>query len=387
MGTVVQAHRLNKRKGCSCTVGALYADLARHPGMTVRCAGVLFVYFLFEFVLCVCSEALLEKYPVSGKQPANDTSINSGHKVQRSQTAGVRITVKNVLQHAVIDSRNPDAPSIPGGFEGGNTVKVDGKYHLFAHTYPTTNWSETLIDHWMSPDGLSWRRASSLWASHWNAEHSLWVLPCSPMPFYHNGSWHIYYGLFHQPQKKWTPNGTLWMATSTVAGDNGINGPYDFPGRQLALRPGSNESQPWEGGLLDSVSTPFRTADGQWAVFYGSGPPPHKQNWNVGLATAPSPDGPFVRAPKGNPVPLVTPTGFNENPMPTHDAVLGLYLAPFDFLLSEVTKGRSSTIGVAVSASGLTWDGDAGHAVDLSTGLHGAAPWWRSIRTPHQAIR
>jgi hypothetical protein len=56
------------------------------------------------------------------------------------------------------------------------------------------------------------------------------------MPFYDQGRWSINYALFHQPTKEWTPNGTLWVATSTVAGKGGIGGPYDFPGKQAPRR-------------------------------------------------------------------------------------------------------------------------------------------------------
>jgi hypothetical protein len=54
----------------------------------------------------------------------------------------VRVTVLEADAAPVINSSLRDAANIPGGFEGGNTVRVDGVYHLFAHSYPTTGWSE-----------------------------------------------------------------------------------------------------------------------------------------------------------------------------------------------------------------------------------------------------
>ena len=61
-------------------------------------------------------------------------------------------------------------------------------------------------------------------------------------------------------------------AQADAAGISGINGTFTFPGTQL-LGPGA-ASQPWERGMVDSISAPFRTTDGQWQIFYGSGVQP-----------------------------------------------------------------------------------------------------------------
>ena len=191
----------------------------------------------------------------------------------------------------------------------------------------------------------------------------------------------------------------------------------------------------WEGGLVDSISTPFKVTQQQqqaqtWAVFYGSGPPPHNANWNVGIATTPTALGPWTRLEPpssahkcaisdSNPAPLINPpTGYNENPMPffiQHEAGVtgasrpGFWSASFDFLRDEVTKGHSTSVGFAFSIDGLSWPGAAGVSVDVAAGLPPAPGhqkgarndrlksnaasdsnavdfWVKSLRTPHTPI-
>lgn len=284
----------------------------------------------------------------------------------------------------IINSTTPGVNTVPGGFEGGNTVRWAGEYHMFTATFPTFGWSEINLEHWASHDGQSWARRDVLWWSHWNK--GLWVIPNSPMPFYDEElrSWTIYYTLFHQPVKGWTANGTLWVANSITGS---IDGPYDFPGTRI-LAP-SNASQPWEERLLDSVSTPFKLRNGatksdQWAIFYGSGPPPHWNNWNVGLATGPTPRGPFSRRPMGNPIPMILPLGFVENPMPLWLEQHGIFAAAFDFLKPQVTSPNDTTFAIAFSCDGLSWPAAHGRSVDVSSMQKNV--WVRTIRTPHTPI-
>ena len=155
----------------------------------------------------------------------------------------LKLVVVKTLPYPVINSKTPGAEDIPGGFEGGNTVKVTvrgkSEYHLFAHSYQTLDWSHCQLDHWVSSDGLQWRHDQVLVPPYTDKATGLWTLSCSPMPFFDKEAdrWQIYYALFAKPQQSWSPGGTLRCASSKVKGRDGISGPYDFPGEEV-LKPG-----------------------------------------------------------------------------------------------------------------------------------------------------
>ena len=100
----------------------------------------------------------------------------------------LKLVVVNTLPYPVINSKTPGAEDIPGGFEGGNTVKVTvrgkSEYHLFAHSYQTLDWSHCQLDHWVSSDGLQWRHDQVLVPPYTDKATGLWTLSCSPMPFF-----------------------------------------------------------------------------------------------------------------------------------------------------------------------------------------------------------
>ncbi len=72
-------------------------------------------------------QKLTEKSPEEGRMPR------------------LRLQVVKTLPNPVIHKNSPGADKIPGGFEGGSSVKltVDGKseYHFFSHSYPKLDWS------------------------------------------------------------------------------------------------------------------------------------------------------------------------------------------------------------------------------------------------------
>lgn len=322
----------------------------------------------------------------------------------------INLTVVRTYAQPVINQHSSDAANIPGGFEGGTTIRRRDGYHLFAHAYTKTDWSETLLDHWHSVDGNQWSRKRTLWSSHWqNGSQPVWVMPCSPMPFYNTAlrRWYIYYSLFRQPRQEFTPNGTLWAAPAATAGADGLDGSFDFPGKQML---NATSTQPWEGGDLDSISAPYQTADSLWHVIYGSGNPPFYGHWRVGLATAHSPLGRFVRDPS-NPLPIYgcvmgNRSCFVENLVPTWQQLptpssrqqrtdssgaaasaarggAGLWIAPFDLLSSE---GESAgNIGIALSRDGIHWPAEQTQVLHL-TGKHNGSGWTDWPRTPHQLI-
>ena len=307
--------------------------------------------------------------------------------------------VVKTLPYPVINSKTPGAEGIPGGFEGGNTVKVTirgkSEYHLFAHSYETLDWSHCRLDHWVSSDGLQWRHDQVLVPPYTDKATGLWTLSCSPMPFFDTEAdrWQIYYALFAKPQQNWSSGGTLRCASSKVKGRDGISGPYDFPGEEV-LKPGVGYPKT---ACVNSVSTPFLAKDGKWLVFYGgdnySAEFPETKTWGkwwVALASATSPRGPYTQL--GNePQPLIAPTGFNENPMPIRirgpKSGKDYWVATFDFLHGEVAGPNLSEIGFTWSSDGRDWPAEHGQAVDIRAGFNaGEKPWWHVIRTPHDLI-
>ena len=311
----------------------------------------------------------------------------------------LKLVVVKTLPYPVINSKTPGAEDIPGGFEGGNTVKVTvrgkSEYHLFAHSYETLDWSHCRLDHWVSSDGLQWRHDQVLVPPYTDKATGLWTLSCSPMPFFDTEAdrWQIYYALFAKPQQSWSPGGTLRCASSKVKGRDGISGPYDFPGEEV-LKPGVGYPKT---ASVSSVSTPFLAKDGKWLVFYGgdngSSLQPETKTWGkwwVAMASAPSPHGPYTQL--GNESqPLIDPTGFNENPMPIRfrgpKSGKDYWVATFDFLHDEVAGPNLSEIGFSWSSDGRNWPAEHGQAVDIRAGFNaGEKPWWHVIRTPHDLI-
>ena len=123
------------------------------------------------------------------------------------QEKGLRLEAIETLPQPVINSRTPGSAGIPGGFEGGNTIKVSvgGKtrYHMFPHSYETLDWSYARVDHWSSEDGLNWVHHGALYRAHTDPVSKLWMLPCSPMPFYDGMG-----GLCPQPAEAVCDNGS-----------------------------------------------------------------------------------------------------------------------------------------------------------------------------------
>ena len=131
-------------------------------------------------------------------------------------------------------------------------------------------------------------------------------------------------------------------AVSTVAGIQGIGGPYRDVG--VVLRPDA-DSQPWEGVQgTDSISPPFLLPDNKtFAAFYGSAGIWGQRN---GLVTASQLGGQFTRwlpsamvdfrtSPQNHSnqkVPSNVSDARSENPVVTFLDRLGLYVAVFDTL-------------------------------------------------------
>ena len=132
------------------------------------------------------------------------------HTEGTSNQSATRLQLKVVktLAQPVIDRNMPGAEKIPGGFVGGNTVKVtiDDKpeYHFFAHSYPKLDWSQSQLDHWVSGDGLDWRHQGVLLAPYKDEHTGPYHIFCAPIPFYDEqvGRWYLYYGDFGKHPRK-----------------------------------------------------------------------------------------------------------------------------------------------------------------------------------------
>ena len=300
-------------------------------------------------------------------------------------TARFRVEVLSTVPYSLINSTTPGVTlNISGGFETGLIVKVDGSYHMFAAAFPQgPDGGSDIIVHWSSPNGLSdWRPKQEL--VHFHQSGGLWFDPVSPMPFYNNatGRWELFFMWQAQPQRTWTANGTAYRLLSQTPGRAGISGPWVQDVTPVLAHA---SDQDWEAGMQDSISFPFYVPrTGRWFVFYGSGPRMCCADWFVGLASAPSQSGPFIRQPTGNPVTLLQAASgganYTENPtayaLPDGEG----FVAVFDPLFDEVTTGRAVNIGFGYSQDGVNWLPAEGAAVPV---VEPGEPFWaRVIRTP-----
>ena len=300
----------------------------------------------------------------------------------------------------VIGPLNPDAKDIPGGFEAGTTVKVtingNSAYHMVTTTMETSGamrWANMRTEHWISEDGLHWRRHMVLFRPGINPVTGLWELTGSPFFFFDKKAdrWFVYFNFmaFYDRQSWGTPC-LLRRAGAKTKGLAGINGEFDYPGEVVAP---SGIAYPTDAEA-SSISPPFQAADGKWYAFLGGGMKPLSNKsgkWWVSIVKAKGPEGPFIFMPKHAPEPMMDPTGFVENPLITKikGPVTGkeYWAVVFDFLKSEVETGHNSQIGFSYSEDGLHWPVANAQIIDLAQGLpSGATGWWRAIRVPHQLI-
>ena len=160
--------------------------------------------------------------------------------------------------------------------------------------------------------------------------------------------------------------GRIWRAVSTVAGPDGVGGPYRDVG--IVLQPGP-ESDAWEGLQGTDSFFPYRVGK-TWYALYGSAKTEKLpiEYWRVGLARATSLGGPWRRVRELNPSPIEAV--FIENPIVTrlND---GRYVAVYD------TGKNPDAIGYSISADGIHWPPGEALAVQQQRGK-----WAHEIRTP-----
>jgi predicted GH43/DUF377 family glycosyl hydrolase len=267
------------------------------------------------------------------------------------------------------------------GFEGGTVIQRPDGFHLFsAEMVGDPHWVKMKLGHWLSKDGNEWKRMGTILESSGDftgkdPKAALW----SPMPFFNDKEdrWNLYYvGYKSRPDsgEQWLGNyeGRIFRAVSKIKGIDGIGGPYEDA--NLIMEPGK-DSDLWEGLQGTDSFFPYIAADGKYYGFYGSSQSQKKPIplWQVGLANAENPEGPWKRSSELNP--LDNGLSFIENPVVTK-LDNGLYIAVAD-------AGYDST-GLMRSAFGYCWSKDGIHwsKERLCYLENKVAKWWKMMRTP-----
>lgn len=287
---------------------------------------------------------------------------------------GRELVVARQFATPVLTTRAEGAEGNKYGFEGGRVLKLKGTYHLFtSEMVGDPHWVKMRLGQWTSLDRVHWKRLSTLAESSGDftgkdPRAALW----SPLPVYDSkeGRWDLFYVAYQaapDTSRQWLTNheGRIWRAVSTVAGEDGLDGPYKDVG--IVMERGKNPDS-WEGLQGTDSFFPYQTTVG-WHAFYGSA---HTEKlpislWQVGLAQAPDLSGPWTRCTELNP--LKVENRFIENPIVTKLSD-GSYVAVYD-------TDAPNAIGYTLSSDGIHW----------SVGQHlivqdGNGVWANEVRTP-----
>lgn len=302
---------------------------------------------------------------------------------QASDTTRVMVTLQVISGYdsPVLTKGMSGTEDIKYGFEGGTVIRQPDGYHLFtAEMAGDPHWVKMKLGHWLSKDGNDWKRISTIFESSGDftgtdPKAATW----SPMPFFNEkeNQWNLYYvGYKSRPDSgdMWLGNyeGRIFRAVSEIKGIDGIGGPYKDA--NMILEPGK-DSDTWEGLQGTDSFFPYLAYDGKYYGFYGSARTQYKPItlWQVGLASAEKPEGPWKRCSDLNP--LNNGLSFIENPVVTKLSN-GLYLTVVD-------AGADST-GIWRSAFGYCWSKDGIHwSKERLCYLENKVPkWWKWMRTP-----
>ena len=266
------------------------------------------------------------------------------------------------------------------GFEGGTVIRLNGEYHLFTSEMAgDPRWVKMKLAHWLSKDGNQWKRISTIKESSGDftgkdPRAAIW----SPMPFFNEkrDQWMLHYiGYRSKPDSggMWLSNyeGRVFRLASKTPGMEGIDGPYEDAG--LIMEPGK-DSDPFEGLQGTDSFFPYEAA-GKYYAFYGSAQTQHIpiKLWQIGLARADNPEGPWKRWSEMNPVDLGI--SFTENPIVTK-LDNGLYVAVVDAGYDSTGLNRSA-FGYFYSKDGINWSQE-----QLCYIENKVAKWWSMMRTP-----
>ena len=279
------------------------------------------------------------------------------------------------LDHPVITHADvaPQQPTNGGGFEGGLYTKTeeDGLYHLFPtecmQDQPGVAWDiHTESHHWVSPNGVTnWTMRESVFNSSgirdgsdrraaifapmniWDATIDRWTV------FY------VGYTVGGALNPRGQSDGAIYRIVSATPGRPGIGGPYPASNATIVLDEQMGQKESWEGYQGDDSFHAWQLDNGTWAAFYGSHGEP-KDQWQVGIATAPRLAGPWTRTPWLNPASYIEyPEGI-ENPIVTRTTdrdTTYSYVAVFDALMPDEihAEGSKDYVGITQSADGIHW--------------------------------
>jgi len=300
----------------------------------------------------------------------------------------------------VLDEGMPGTEGIYGGFESGMCVKIGDTYHLF----PTERAGQqgmdarfdrvkTRIGHWTSKDAIHWTRQGTILQASgtYSLTHednpmndrrgAIWSY--SPIFSRETNRWYGFY-LAYTVDKEIAPNhsyGRIWRCESTVAGMEGIGGPYRDC--DIIMEPGL-DSQLWEGRQGVDSFFPYKVGN-EWLGLYGGAYPYAKKEdypnnggkgWYVGLAKSKSLEGPWTRMDTTvNPIRTIHPW-FIENPL-VYQLPNGLYIAVFDGGPEGFGHHLPNKMGYTLSKDGIHWS--AASYLPIETKVK---KWWDIMRTP-----
>lgn len=316
-------------------------------------------------------------------------------------TGKLKLEVVRTSPEPVIGKDTPGAESIPGGFEGGTTVKVKigdkTQYHLFSTGMQNLDWSRFRLEHWISDDGNRFQRKEVLMEDYTDQKTGLKHLPLFPYPFFSKSDnrWQMIF-FEYVVKGNWDgQSGIMWCAPCKRTGIEGINGPWEFEKRSVIV---PKKCAPINNivPVATSLSIPFQVKDGRWAVMVSTDYKEHgKQRWPVVLNFSDNQKGPF-NPPDLAVVPqMMEPTDFTENPLVLKvkgpKSGRDYWVAVFDFIAPEVTAYQPKNVfGFSYSEDGINWPKDHGQAVNIDKGLApGQTGWWRgawAVRTPHMMV-
>lgn len=280
----------------------------------------------------------------------------------------------------IIGQDHPDAKDIKYGFESGSALKANGEYHIFiAEMWAAPQYIPMRLGHWKSKDLKTWHRYATLFqglgeGQEKDFKYSIW----SPMAVFNSDEnrWNLFYVCYEgaqAPGEGIHMRGKIFRAVSKVAGEAGIDGPWEDA--NILLRP-DGESMAWEGQQAVDSFYPYRVGD-KWFSHYGGHTYNPRGPWLVGLSTAPKLEGPWKRMPELSPCPFEKE--FVEGPLVTK--IGEQWVAVYDCATVEPGHNyvpNAREMGYACSADGIHWDTGQKVVIHSDTEKN----WALDLRTP-----
>jgi len=295
---------------------------------------------------------------------------------QSNDSSGKTLVLVSNHEVPVIGPEHHDvlASNNKGGFETGQVVKLNGRYHMFVNEMFERPHRDMRISYWTSTDALSWDRQSSVFESipgrsASNPRSELWLT--NVVFNEEENAWNIFYVAYRAGDENLGEiagndyAGRIWRAKSVTPGMDGIAGPYADMG--IVLQPDEN-SQDWEGQQAVASFNAYRV-DNKWYGLYDGHTHIPRGPWPTGMAYASSLAGPWKRMPaEFNPLPIVE--NFMENPV-VNRLKDGRYFMIFDSLGDQEIAYSTSKDGVnwaketriKIQGEGNIWAKDGDHAM------------------------